>query len=51
VFDPARIRDRATFEDPRRAPEGIERVLVNGRTMVRDGAAVPEGGNPGRLLE
>jgi N-acyl-D-amino-acid deacylase len=30
VFDPAAIRDNATFEDPRHSPDGIHTVLVNG---------------------
>ena len=31
LFDPARVRDRATYQDPRQEAEGIERVFVNGR--------------------
>jgi len=31
LFDPARVRDRATYEEPRLRAEGIERVFVNGR--------------------
>jgi dihydroorotase/N-acyl-D-amino-acid deacylase len=34
VFDPARVRDRATFEQPNRFPEGIEYVVVNGQLEV-----------------
>ncbi|CAM3646872.1 D-aminoacylase [Castellaniella denitrificans] len=30
VFDPDRIRDTATFEDPMRVSEGVEAVWVNG---------------------
>ena len=37
VFDPARVRDRATFEEPNQYPEGIEYVLVNGRIEVEGG--------------
>lgn len=37
VFDPATVRDLATFEDPCRYPEGISHVLVNGRLVVDDG--------------
>jgi len=37
VFDPARIRDRATFDVPRQYPEGVEVVIVNGMVTVRDG--------------
>ena len=34
-----RIRDRATYEDPRQPAEGTVHVLVNGRFAIRDGAA------------
>ncbi|MGV3723753.1 MAG: N-acyl-D-amino-acid deacylase family protein [Actinomycetota bacterium] len=37
VFDPATIRDVATFDDPCRYPEGIAQVLVNGRVVVEGG--------------
>jgi N-acyl-D-aspartate/D-glutamate deacylase len=37
VFDPATIRDVATFDDPCRYPEGISQVLVNGRVVVEGG--------------
>jgi len=37
VFDEAMIRDRATYEDPRRFSEGTVHVLVNGRFAFRDG--------------
>jgi N-acyl-D-aspartate/D-glutamate deacylase len=48
VFDPATIRDAATFEDPHRPAEGIHHVLVNGTAVVRDGE--PTGARPGRPL-
>ena len=38
AFDPATVRDEATFEDPRRTPTGIGTVVVNGVVTVRDGA-------------
>jgi N-acyl-D-aspartate/D-glutamate deacylase len=38
AFDPATVRDTATFEDPHRYPEGIELVVVNGVITARDGA-------------
>ena len=37
VFDPARVQDRATFEDPHEFSEGFDFVLVNGELMVDDG--------------
>jgi N-acyl-D-amino-acid deacylase len=37
VFDPATIRDTATFEDPCRYPEGIPYVFVNGNLVVDHG--------------
>jgi N-acyl-D-amino-acid deacylase len=48
VFDPATVRDRATFEDPNHYSVGIRHVLVNGRPVVRDGAITGE--RPGRPL-
>ncbi len=48
VFDPARIRDTATYEDPRRFPDGIRAVYVNGTAVARDGQ--PTGARPGRAL-
>jgi N-acyl-D-amino-acid deacylase len=48
IFDPARIRDHATYADPRRSPEGIAHVFVNGQRVVRDGAAT--GARPGTVL-
>jgi len=37
VFDPATIRDRATYEQPRLLAEGVRHVLVNGQVVLRDG--------------
>ncbi len=47
VFDPARVIDKATFEEPLQYSEGIEDVLVNGVAVVRSGKLV-EGVFPGR---
>ncbi|MEY4167749.1 MAG: hypothetical protein RIR52_1573 [Acidobacteriota bacterium] len=46
VFDPERVIDRATFEDPARYSEGIRHVFVNGAFVVRDEKLV-EGVWPG----
>jgi N-acyl-D-amino-acid deacylase len=37
VFDPATIRDTATFEQPHAYPQGIPHVIVNGVAVVRNG--------------
>jgi N-acyl-D-amino-acid deacylase len=50
VFDPARVIDRATFEEPAQFPEGVRHVIVNGVPVVVDGEQV-EGARPGRVLE
>ena len=48
VFDPARVRSNASYEQPCRFPDGIEHVIVNG-TLVVDGAR-HTGATPGRAL-
>ena len=37
VFDPDRVADRATFDDPHQYPEGIAHVVVSGVHTIRDG--------------
>ena len=37
VFDPERVIDRATWEEPGRYSEGIVHVLIGGRFALRDG--------------
>jgi N-acyl-D-aspartate/D-glutamate deacylase len=34
LFDPATVKDEATFEDPHRHPTGIPYVIVNGQVVV-----------------
>lgn len=48
VFDPERIADTATYEDPRPYPTGIPYVLVNGELVVDGGE--PIGAAAGQLL-
>ncbi len=48
VFDPNALHDRATYENPKQHPEGIEHVIVNGEFVVRDG--VHTGATPGGAL-
>jgi N-acyl-D-aspartate/D-glutamate deacylase len=47
VFDPTRVIDKATFEEPLQYSEGIQLVLVNGVPVIKDGQLV-EGIYPGR---
>ena len=37
VFYPRRVIDRATFEDSKQYPEGIEHVIVEGQLAARYG--------------
>jgi N-acyl-D-aspartate/D-glutamate deacylase len=37
VFDPTRVRDKATFFEPHQHSEGIDFVLINGRLAVDAG--------------
>jgi len=39
VLDPAKYRDKATFESPRELTEGVIHVTVNGTFAIRDSAA------------
>ncbi len=48
VFNANTVIDRATFENPRQYPVGIEYVLVNGETVISRG--VHTGKRPGRVL-
>ncbi|AUG77012.1 N-acyl-D-amino acid deacylase [Kitasatospora sp. MMS16-BH015] len=48
LFDPAAVRDTATFEHPRRPPEGIPYVLVAGTPVIDDHH--PTEARPGRTL-
>jgi N-acyl-D-amino-acid deacylase len=48
VFDPERIGDRATYEHPYVAPEGIPHVCVNGELVVQNYSVT--GATPGRVL-
>jgi N-acyl-D-aspartate/D-glutamate deacylase len=48
VFDPDRIQDHATFDDPHRYASGVSEVVVNGTLALRDGE--PTGELPGRVV-
>ena len=47
-FDPETVQDTATYEEPKRLPEGIPYVAVNGVLVVDDGRHT--GNLPGRAL-
>jgi N-acyl-D-amino-acid deacylase len=48
VFDPATVRDRSTFTDPKQYSEGMRYVMVNGEFVVDDGRITQA--RPGRPL-
>ena len=37
IFDPARVKDRATFPEPTLPPEGIEYVFLGGEPALEHG--------------
>jgi N-acyl-D-amino-acid deacylase len=48
VFDPALVRDRATFDKPNQLSEGMQWVLVNGVPVIAEGKAT--NALPGKVL-
>ena len=48
IFDPATVRDLATFENPNQLSEGMEYVLVNGVAVIDKGKMT--GALPGKVL-
>ena len=48
MFDPDRVGPLATLEDPKRYPEGIDYVIVNGKLVIDGGEHT--GSLPGRAL-
>ena len=48
VFDPAEIRDHATFDRPHQYATGVVHVFVNGEQVLRDGEHT--GATPGRVV-
>jgi len=48
VFDPATVRDLATFEKPNQLSQGMEYVLVNGIPVIDQGKET--GALPGKVL-
>jgi N-acyl-D-amino-acid deacylase len=48
VFDPAKIQDHATFENPQQYATGMLHVFVNGTQVLKDGEHT--GAKPGRVV-
>jgi dihydroorotase/N-acyl-D-amino-acid deacylase len=48
VFDPEKITDKATFDEPNQLSEGMEFVLVNGVPVIENGKMT--GSLPGKVL-
>ena len=48
VFDPARIQDHATYEQPQQFATGVQHVFVNGVPVIKDGEHT--GAMPGRVV-
>jgi len=49
LFDPAKVVDKATFENPHQYSEGMDVVMVNGQPVWENGAFT--GNLPGRILK
>lgn len=48
LFDPAAIRDNATFTQPQQYASGVEHVIVNGKTVIQNGEHT--GALPGQVV-
>jgi len=48
VFDPDRVADTATYENPKQYPKGIDYVLVNGAVVIDNGHHT--GARPGKVV-
>ncbi len=49
IFDPAKVKDNATFEKPHQYAEGMIHVFVNGIQVLKDGEHT--GAKPGRFVK
>jgi len=48
LFDPAKVQDKATYQQPHQYSEGFDLVLVNGRAVVESGKIT--GAHPGKVI-
>jgi N-acyl-D-aspartate/D-glutamate deacylase len=49
VFDPATVKDMATYDKPHQYAVGVRDVLVNGQLVLENGKMT--GARPGRVLK
>ncbi len=49
IFDPDKVIDKATFDEPHQYPEGIEYVIVNGNVVIAKGEHTEK--LPGKVLK
>ncbi|MGZ8542119.1 MAG: N-acyl-D-amino-acid deacylase family protein, partial [Chitinophagaceae bacterium] len=49
IFDPAKVKDNATFQKPHQYAEGMIHVFVNGTQVLKDGEHT--GARPGRFVK
>lgn len=48
IFDPSKIQDHATFDNPRQYATGMQHVFVNGTQVLKDGEHT--GALPGQVV-
>jgi N-acyl-D-amino-acid deacylase len=48
IFDPASVRDKATYEQPHQYAEGFAYVIVNGQIVYENGAMTSA--RPGKVI-
>lgn len=49
IFDPAKVKDKATYENPHQYAEGMQHVWVNGVPVLKEGEHT--GSKPGRFVK
>jgi len=49
IFDPDKVIDKSTWENPHQYPDGIQYVIVNGRIVIQEGEHT--GLLPGKILK
>ncbi len=49
IIEPESFRTKATFDDPKHFPQGLEMVMINGKIVLKDGKYDPQI-KPGKVL-